>query len=466
MGTSTFEYGEITSDALSGNLIGDPATRSYWVYLPPDYDTETRRYPVVYVLHWYKGDKTALITDVRPVLERLHSAGGAQDMILVFPDAGNTFGGSWCMSSPTIGDYETYITSELVEQIDASFRTIPQRDSRGVTGCSMGGDGAMHLALQHPDVFGAVVGVSGTYDYENDPLWEKARELFKEAPGDLTDFRALPWQVQWYIAGAAATASNPDKPPFYLDMPFEVVDGETQIVQEVWEKIKASDTVHDVQRYLEQPTRLNAVMIYHGDRDNIASVDNVRAFGATLSDLGVEHEYIEVEGGGHCDLDWEPVIQFMSDNLVSETPEEAAEPGATEAVSGYVDNDGVRIYYEVEGEGTPLVLVHWASGSTKDWHMFGYVDTLEEDYQLILVDMRGHGQSDKPLDPEAYSAEIQVGDIIAVLDELGIDKAHYFGYSLGGRLGWAVARYAPERFHSIIIGGKTPAVWDDSEWAT
>ena len=138
----------------------------------------------------------------------------------------------------------------------------------------------------------------------------------------------------------------------------------------------------------------------------------------------------------------------------------------SEVISGYADNDGVKIYYEVEGEGPPLMLVHWASGSTADWRMFGYVDALKEDYQLIMVDMRGHGQSDKPDKPSAYDAEIQVTDIVAVLDELDIDKTHFFGYSLGAKLGWTLAKYAPERFHSFIIGGHTPSRWDDSEWAS
>jgi CubicO group peptidase (beta-lactamase class C family)/predicted dienelactone hydrolase len=132
--------------------------------------------------------------------------------------------------------------------------------------------------------------------------------------------------------------------------------------------------------------------------------------------------------------------------------------------SGYVDNNGVKIYYEVEGQGPPLVLVHWASGSTQDWRLFGYVDALKDDYRLILVDMRGHGKSDKPDDPAAYAAATQASDIAAVLDELDIDKANYFGYSLGGRLGWALAKYAPERFQSLIIGGHIPVVWDDSGW--
>jgi len=122
----------------------------------------------------------------------------------------------------------------------------------------------------------------------------------------------------------------------------------------------------------------------------------------------------------------------------------------------YADNAGVRIHYKTEGEGPPLVLQHGSLGSMEDWYDGGYVAALKDDYRLILLDARGHGGSDKPLTPEAYELERRVGDIVAVLDDLGIAKAHYFGYSMGGWIGFGAARYAPERFRSLIIGGQHP----------
>ncbi len=108
------------------------------------------------------------------------------------------------------------------------------------------------------------------------------------------------------------------------------------------------------------------------------------------------------------------------------------------------------------------MLVHGGSGSTKDWDLFGYTDVLKDDYQLIMVDLRGHGQSDKPHDAASYAPETQAGDIVAVLDELEIDKTHYFGFSLGGALGWALAKHEPDRFQSMIIDGDEPAPYDAS----
>ncbi len=120
-----------------------------------------------------------------------------------------------------------------------------------------------------------------------------------------------------------------------------------------------------------------------------------------------------------------------------------------------VNNQGVRIHYEVEGKGPPLVLLHGLGGNLKMWYDSGY-EKLGKDHQLILMDVRGHGASDKPHDPESYKLELLVSDVVAVLDDLSINKAHFFGYSMGGWIGFGIAKYAPERFMSLIIGGKSP----------
>ena len=122
----------------------------------------------------------------------------------------------------------------------------------------------------------------------------------------------------------------------------------------------------------------------------------------------------------------------------------------------YANNQGIRIHYEVEGEGPPLVLQHGLTHSVEFWRIAGFVEPLKGDYQLILVDARGHGASDKPHDPEAYRLALVVSDVVAVLDDLNISKAHFLGYSMGGLIGWGIAKYAPERFYSLIIGGASP----------
>src|SRR5215467_2730373 len=99
----------------------------------------------------------------------------------------------------------------------------------------------------------------------------------------------------------------------------------------------------------------------------------------------------------------------------------------------YANHHGIRIHYQVDGDGPPLVLRHGFMSSLKSWYLCGYVDSLRTDYQLILIDARGHGGSDKPHDPTAYDLSLQAGDVVAVLDDLHLATANFWGYSGGGR---------------------------------
>lgn len=119
-------------------------------------------------------------------------------------------------------------------------------------------------------------------------------------------------------------------------------------------------------------------------------------------------------------------------------------------------DDGVRIYYEVEGDGPPLIFHHGGGSSLKRWRELGYVDALRDAYRLILFDARGHGRSDKPTTPDAYCYQRWVADVVAILDDLDIEQAHFFGYSVGGLVGFRIPLHAPERFRSLILGGAHP----------
>ena len=120
----------------------------------------------------------------------------------------------------------------------------------------------------------------------------------------------------------------------------------------------------------------------------------------------------------------------------------------------FIDNNGVRIHYEVNddapADAPPLVLMHGMGGSTKNWHNAGYTATLSGEFRLILIDSRGFGQSDKLTDPTDYGRAQKVSDVTAVLDDLGIEKTFYWGYSMGASIGWALGMLAPERFHALV----------------
>ena len=119
----------------------------------------------------------------------------------------------------------------------------------------------------------------------------------------------------------------------------------------------------------------------------------------------------------------------------------------------YVNNADVRIHYHIEGDGPDLILQHGLTNSIGNWYAYGFVEELKKSYRLILIDARGHGKSDKPHEPMLYDLKLRVSDVISVMDALSIDKAHYMGYSMGGRIGFGLIMYELDRFDSLIIGG-------------
>jgi pimeloyl-ACP methyl ester carboxylesterase len=114
-----------------------------------------------------------------------------------------------------------------------------------------------------------------------------------------------------------------------------------------------------------------------------------------------------------------------------------------------IDRDGVKIHYEVHGSGPPLILTHGYSSTSDMWR--GQIEALSKNRKLVLWDMRGHGQSDYPEDPKAYSEALTVADIAALLDAIGADSAIVGGLSLGGYMSLAFYRAHPERVRALII---------------
>lgn len=130
----------------------------------------------------------------------------------------------------------------------------------------------------------------------------------------------------------------------------------------------------------------------------------------------------------------------------------------------YIDRDGMKIYYQIEGKGPAIVMVYGFMGVMDDWYNYSYVESLKEDYQLVLVDIRSHGKSDKPHDPDQYLMKEFTSDIIVIMDALAINKAHYWGYSFGGYIGLCMTKHHPERFHSFILGGISPQEVPQESW--
>ena len=213
--------------SLEGNLGGDTPDRPVSVYLPPSYATSPdRRYPVLYVLHgftdtdlnWF-GWREHFV-NVPLAMERALDAGAAEEMILVMPNAYTAFAGSMYGSSVSTGDWEAYVADELVATIDARYRTIPDRASRGLTGHSMGGYGTVRIAMKRPDVFSSIYAMSPCCLAPSlDPGGPGVERL--EAIETLDEVQAADFFTKALFASAAAWSPDPTDPPLYVDLPTE-----------------------------------------------------------------------------------------------------------------------------------------------------------------------------------------------------------------------------------------------------
>src|SRR5580704_4992327 len=193
--------------ALEGNLEGDAVDRDVIVFLPPSYEKEKkRRYPVVYALHGYSIGAEQWTHEIHvPQTVEGAFAQGSKEMIVVLPDSKTIYNGSMYSSSTTTGDFENFVARDLVAYIDAHYRTLPSRVSRGLVGHSMGGYGASRIGMKHSDVFGSLYIMSPcclSPRQAGSPNPELAKTL--EAVKTPEDSASLPFIARAQLASAAA----------------------------------------------------------------------------------------------------------------------------------------------------------------------------------------------------------------------------------------------------------------------
>lgn len=331
----TFTRERIASRALESNRLGDAAERTAWVYTPPGYaENPHRRYPTIYFLHGYLGrvddhwNWVGFRPTVPQLIDELFADPEVTPAIVVLVDAWTKVGGSQYLNSPATGRYLDYLAEDVVGAIDTRYRTIADRNHRGVAGKSSGGYGAMVATMLRPDVFGGFASHSGDCAFEHAYLfdvsacaralrdlyggsWERFFDDFFNRPARILAASDPDHVLINIYAMAAAYSPEPDGS---VSLPFD--ERTLQFRDDVWRRWQDLDPVRIVPRKLDVLRTLHAIWLDAGNRDEYYLDLGAQAISAHLTQAGIDHHF-ELFDGRHAGVQhrYPLALRFLATRL-------------------------------------------------------------------------------------------------------------------------------------------------------
>jgi hypothetical protein len=327
------EEHQFESQVLKGNPLGDPDVRPVWVSLPPGYDDDQgRRYPTVYMIQGLTGqldmwrNRAPFRLNFPELADELFASGQAPPCILVWVDCWTSLGGSQFLDSPGTGRYHTYLCEEVVPWVDARYRTLADRDHRGVAGKSSGGYGAMVTPMLRPDLFGGLATHAGDALFEMCYLpefRESVRALRDHYDGSFErfwdDFRSRPafskeWDGSLLNDWCMAACYSADEDGT-VHIPYDTATGE--LIPEVWERWLSWDPVSMVPGHADALRSMRAIYIDAGTKDEFFLDLGAEAFRRALERIGVTDVSFELFDATHMSIEYRyPLaLKYLAERL-------------------------------------------------------------------------------------------------------------------------------------------------------
>lgn len=317
---------KIHAVSIEANLVQESPDLNVAVYLPPGYNEQLKkRYPVIYWLHGFGGTKntgeTGWDKGLINTVSKLISSGSVKPVVIVMPDGSNRFGGSMYTNSITTGNWEDFIAYELPKYIDANYRTIAKPESRGIAGHSMGGYGAIKIAMKHPDIFSAVYGTSPCCMAQSPTDFDQKTIDATIAIKSWEEWANASFFSKAILAQSAAYAPNPANPPFFGDLPYKLKGDTTAVSEKAKAKWLANIPSWMADQYNSNLRQLRAIAFDAGSHDIPEILRDSKYFAQSLTKIKVQNTF-EVFEGGHVDKVNErietKILPFFSKELTSD----------------------------------------------------------------------------------------------------------------------------------------------------
>ncbi|GLU45200.1 alpha/beta hydrolase [Allomuricauda sp. NBRC 101325] len=295
---SQIPSGKIIVETLYSELLENPGgenpTRSVTIYLPPGYEESETNYPTLYYLPGFTDSDSLYISSYKmdQLLDKAIALHKIRPVVVVIPNHNTLYRGSMYTNSPLTGKWEEYTAIDLVNHIDNNYRTLRDKDSRGIVGHSMGGYGAIRIGMHYPEVFSSVYSLSGAFDIVkamgiNGAAYRRIGEIKtrEELVSGYSEF-----MPNWLIVLGRAFSPNLNKPPFYADLPFNYINGNVDVNDEsleLWNNNMLHNMVDD---YYDNLTKLKAIKIDWGRNDDFDFViSGCRKLSQKLENMGINH---------------------------------------------------------------------------------------------------------------------------------------------------------------------------------
>ena len=297
---------KIHSPSLEKTATGESPDRDVAVYLPPNYDASpAKRYPVVYLLHGIGDTHETWLDDggedwsnIKSVMDKGIGEGRFRAMIIVMPDERTKWFGSFYVNSAATGNWEDFTVKDLVNFVDRKYRTLANPSSRGIAGHSMGGYGAITLATKHPEVYSVVYGMNpGLIGWGGDLTIDTPAFKSVLAAKTLDEILQGGALMAGTLTVAQAFSPNPNKPPFYADFPFAMINGKVQPNEPAYGKWMENFPVNMVGKYKSNLLKLKGLRFDSGYDDEYRFIPiNSRALSLVLTSHGINHVFEEYNG--------------------------------------------------------------------------------------------------------------------------------------------------------------------------
>ncbi len=292
---SVLDVKSIPAPSLEKNLVSEPTTQGITVYLPPSYQTGEKSYPVVYFLPGFGDDYAAYGNSFKDAMDRLIASSKVKEMIVVTINGNNVIGGSFFYNSPTTGNWEDFVVKDVVSYVDTNYRTIKDAKSRGISGHSMGGFGAINAAMHNPEVFSSLYSMSPGI-FAPGGLEESPFALTEEAVNTL---ETLTSYIQGDFANAYGAAFLPDSKGPFMKYPLKKVNGKIvkdEALAKQWES-GYGGIDEKIKKYGDNLKKFKSIVIEYGKQDEFAWIPKgCDYFSQKLTEAGITNKLVSFDG--------------------------------------------------------------------------------------------------------------------------------------------------------------------------